>query len=155
MLHFGRVERDSADAALRRLKFSNDDRVYALEVLAALRDSLPDPKDTRGVRRFLSAHPRAGTLAPGVLDDAELRERYDFVMQGVLRSGAPLSLAALASPRRSKEAGLPRAGEGATLRRLLELVLDDPTLNTREVSWPAPVPLNATLAGAIASCPSC
>ena len=138
-----RVERDavlltvplttSPVVVLRRLKASGTDIARAQAVVAAPTE--PRAADEASVRRWLSA---AHTAA----DDVLTLYRW--------RTGAPAPWAATATMIRSRgdavrreqlavrgtdliDAGIPAGPElGATLERLLERVLAEPSLNTRE-----------------------
>jgi len=116
-------------ATLTRLRASRAevDRGRSIGVLRAL--PLPSPDDPPRVRRFLSTlGPRADDVVAIAGDPA-----LDEATRQVRASGAPLALADLAVTGHDLVArGLSGPEVGATLRRLLDEVLDDPARNARE-----------------------
>jgi len=118
---------EAAEAAVLRLRFSNDDGSRIRAIVAGLREDLPEPFDTAALRHWLSRH-RA--VWRDVVRDAARREE----IERLLESAPPLSLGELAiNGNDLKAAGIdagPRMGE--ILRRLLKAVLDDPAQNSRE-----------------------
>jgi tRNA nucleotidyltransferase (CCA-adding enzyme) len=127
----------SPAAVLRRLRGSNDEiaRVEAIERGPAQPAALDVELDVEAVRRWLARvlgaaddlmalwRLRHGTTAPWAGTVAEIRERGDALTRGQLAlNGADLQ--ALGIPRG------PRIGE--LLDRLLDRVLADPALNTRD-----------------------
>jgi tRNA nucleotidyltransferase (CCA-adding enzyme) len=137
-----------ADEILRRLRFSNEERE---RVVALVRhhdvdydDGWGDAAVRRWVRRVgperlgdLARLARADALGRGVDAGAELARagRLFERARGVLAAGAPLSTKALAVNGRDLMAALglpPGRHVGELLERLLEVALDDPSVNTRE-----------------------
>lgn len=118
---------------LTRLKCSNAEVARATQV--ARGPESPAATDDRGVRRWMAAvgaaeedlldlwHLRHGTPAPWAATVEAIRSRGEATSRSQLAlSGDDLI-----------QAGMPRGPEiGRTLDRLLESVLDDPSLNTRE-----------------------
>ncbi len=131
----GKVPAPRAAGALSRLRFSNRDASRIEGILRALADGLPDAADAAALRRWMARHRGtvmdAAKVAPG---DAGLRERLVGAVLAVEASRAALSVGELAiSGNDLAVAGIPLGpGMGQTLRRLLEAVLDEPDLNTRE-----------------------
>jgi len=132
-LHLAGCESAAAEAAARRLRFPNRDIERIRRTVAALARPLPDAADARAVRRWLAAHVAE---ADDVL--AIVEPRVHTALAGAVRAeraaGAPLRLADLAVTGEDlMAAGVPAGpGLGATLRRLLDAVLDDPACNTRD-----------------------
>jgi tRNA nucleotidyltransferase (CCA-adding enzyme) len=128
------VGADAAAAAVQRLRFSNRDIARVRAVVAALADPLPAPAQTRDVRRWL-AHHRA--IARDVIAVSEPRVRRPDILAAVLAvetAGDALSLRELAVTGEDLKAAGVAAGKGMgdVLRRLLDEVLDEPRLNTRD-----------------------
>ena len=124
----------AAWAAVQRLRFSNKDSARVRALVLALGDQLPAPAQTRDVRRWLARH-RA--IALDVIAVSEPRVRRPDVraaVRAVEAAGDALSLRELAVTGEDlKAAGLAAGkGMGDVLRRLLEEVLDEPALNTRD-----------------------
>ena len=130
----GAGSRAAGDAA-RRLKMSNRDITTIEDVTEALDASRPEPSDQAGVRRWVAKHHAVATHAAGALPrtDAD-REQFRAAVQDVVESGAPLGIGDLAVTGDDLiAAGIPAGPAlGQALRRLLELVLDDPSFNTKE-----------------------
>jgi tRNA nucleotidyltransferase (CCA-adding enzyme) len=125
---------DAAEAAARRLRFSNDDAARVRAVVDGLRSPLPAPGLTPGLRRWLSVH---GSLARQIVAVAEPRARRADLLAAIgaiEASGAPLRVRDLAvSGNDLAAAGVPPGkAMGEILRRLLDEVLDEPGRNTRE-----------------------
>jgi tRNA nucleotidyltransferase (CCA-adding enzyme) len=124
---------EPAVALLGRLKCSNADIARATEV--ARGPERPAGDDDRAVRRWMSAvgaaeedlislwHLRTGAPAPWAQSVQAIRSRGEATSRGQLAvTGNELI-----------EAGVPKGPEvGRALDRLLDAVLDDPSLNTRE-----------------------
>ncbi len=120
-----------AEAAVRRLRFSNREVERVRAVVAGLLDMLPDPADGKALRRWLAAHREfALDIAAAVPDGAALRE----AAARTLGSGVPLGVADLAVTGEDlMDTGVLKGPEvGRVLRKLLEAVLDDPSANTKE-----------------------
>lgn len=133
-LWHGGAGEDAAEAAARRLRFSNDDAARVRAVVAGLRSPLPAPGLTPGLRRWLSVH---GSLARQIVAVAEPRARRADLLAAIgaiEASGAPLRVRDLAvSGNDLAAAGVPPGkAMGEILRRLLDEVLDEPGRNTRE-----------------------
>jgi tRNA nucleotidyltransferase (CCA-adding enzyme) len=123
---------DDASPVLRRLRASNAeiDRAAAI----ARGPAAPSGGDVRAVRRWLAAvgrtaddllelhRIRAGAPAPWANEVAAVRERHDPLGRG--------DLAVTGRDLQALGASGPRIGE--LLSALLDRVLDDPALNTRE-----------------------
>ncbi|MBI4543454.1 MAG: tRNA cytidylyltransferase [Gemmatimonadetes bacterium] len=125
---------EAAEAAARRLRFSNKDAARAREVVAGLMTPLPAPGSSREVRRWLVEH-RA--VARDVIAASEPRERRADLLAAVdvvLASGDPLTVHELAVTGDDLAAAglVPGRAMGNVLRRLLEEVLDEPSRNTKD-----------------------
>jgi len=122
-----------AVALLTRLKCSNADIARAAEVARA--PERPAGEDDRAVRRWMAA---AGTAEEDLLTLWQLRTGTPAPWGGTVREirgrGEATSRGQLAVTGNDLiEAGVPQGPEvGRTLDRLLDAVLDDPSLNTRE-----------------------
>lgn len=120
-------------ATLTRLRCSNAE-IERGRLIHEHRGRRPDPSVERDVRRWManvgSAVDDLVTLA--IVAEANLGKTLEAAVKRVRSSGAPLSLGALAVTGRDlQRIGVPSGpGMGALLRRLLEIVLDDPTRNT-------------------------
>lgn len=126
------VPAGAAEAAVSRLRFSNRDAARVRAVVAGLAAPLPAPGDERALRRWLAEHL---LFAGDVLRAAGPRAAARLsAAEEMMRRGVALSLADLAVTGDDlMTAGVPKGPEiGATLRRLLTAVLDDPAVNTRE-----------------------
>lgn len=126
---------DVALQAAQRLRFSNRDAGRIEGIVSALASPLPAPDDGRAVRRWTARHRSAAGEAAGAASDPPGgREAFREAVHATLASGVPLEVADLAVKGNDlAAAGIapgPRMGE--VLRALLEVVLDDPTLNTHE-----------------------
>jgi tRNA nucleotidyltransferase (CCA-adding enzyme) len=123
---------DDAAAVLRRLRASNAD----IDRAAAIRrgPAAPASTDARAVRRWLAAVGRAaddllgrhairtGQAPPGAGEIAAIRARHDPLARGDLAvTGRDLQALGFAGPKLGEVLGL-----------LLDRVLDDPGLNTRD-----------------------
>lgn len=125
------VAPNPAEAAVRRLRFSNRDMTRVRGVVEGLRELLPDANDGKALRRWLSRHGEfALDIASCVPDGAVLRE----AVGRALGSGVPLGIGDLAVTGEDlMAAGVPKGpAVGQALRKLLDAVLDDPALNNRE-----------------------
>jgi tRNA nucleotidyltransferase (CCA-adding enzyme) len=125
----------TARDAMRRMKFSNQEIARVEQVVAALADALPDVRDAVALRRWIARHRAVAQDAAGAMPAARPdRERFRASVESILGSGVPLGLGDLAVTGEDlKAAGLvagPKLGQ--TLRRLLDIVLDDPSQNTKE-----------------------
>ncbi|MBI2401682.1 MAG: hypothetical protein HYV20_02870, partial [Gemmatimonadetes bacterium] len=125
----------SADpvATLTRLRCSNAE-IERGRRMAEHREAWPDPVSEAAVRRWLA---NVGPAADDLLNLAEAEGWGDVLVETagrVARSKAPLSLGDLAITGNDLlAAGVPKGpAVGETLRALLDRVLDDPSLNTRE-----------------------
>ncbi|HWP36357.1 MAG TPA: CCA tRNA nucleotidyltransferase [Gemmatimonadales bacterium] len=121
------------EVTLTRLKCSRAE-IERGRRLQALRDEWPDPRSPAAVRRWMA---RAGASVNDLVAVAvaeETHEGLEAAVAAVRASGAPLQIADLAvSGDDLIAAGIPRGPAiGETLRRLLDRVLDEPALNTRE-----------------------
>lgn len=125
---------DVAEAAARRLRFSNGEAARVHAVVAGLLAPLPAPGLTREVRHWVAAH-RGWT--DDILALAEPRARRPDLaaaVRGILASGDALTVRELAVTGDDLQAaGVPPGkAMGDILRRLLDEVLDEPWRNTRE-----------------------
>jgi tRNA nucleotidyltransferase (CCA-adding enzyme) len=128
------VSPEAAEAAVRRLRFANDEAARVHAVVAALTAPLPAPGLSGEVRHWLSAH---RTWAHDVIAVSEPRTRRADLLTAVRAieaSGDPLTVRELAVTGEDlAAAGVPRGrAMGEILRRLLDEVLDEPWRNTRE-----------------------
>ena len=128
------VSGEAAEAAVRRLRFSNDDAVRVYAVVAGLQVPMPSPGATRELRHWLAIH---RSSARDIIAVAEPRARRPDLLEAVRTieaSGDPLTIRQLAVTGDDLiAAGVP-AGKamGEILRRLLDEVLDEPWRNTRD-----------------------
>ena len=125
---------DSAEAAVRRLRFSNDEAARVHAVVGGLTVPLPTPGATRDVRYWLSSH---RSSARDIIAVAEPRSRRSDLLAAVgaiEASGDPPTVRELAVSGDDLQAAGVKPGKvmGEILRRLLEEVLDEPWRNTRE-----------------------
>ncbi len=125
---------DAAEAAARRLRFSNGDAVRVHAVVTGLLAPLPAPGVAREVRHWLAAHRLS---ARDILAVAEPRTRRADLLAAVRAievSGDALTVRELAvSGDDLQAAGVPPGkAMGEMLRRLLDEVLDEPWRNTRD-----------------------
>jgi tRNA nucleotidyltransferase (CCA-adding enzyme) len=125
---------DAAEAAARRLRFSNDAAARVHAVVAGLRKPLPAPGLTPELRRWLSAHRAVARDIVAVAEPRARRADLTSAIGAIEASGAPLAVRDLAvSGNDLAAAGVPPGkAMGEILRRLLEEVLDEPARNTRE-----------------------
>ena len=134
LAHAGVSPRAAGDAA-RRLKFANKDIGMVEEVVEALGSSRPEAGDAAGVRRWVAARRGVAREAVGALPpSAPDAEAFRAAVGAVLRSQDALAIGDLAVTGDDLlAAGIPAGpAVGQALRSLLELVLDNPALNTRE-----------------------
>ena len=120
-------------AVLRRLKASNQEIGRAVALGEAL--PLPDRSDEVTVRRWLSrAGAAAGDHATLIRWRTGQRPAWALVAEHIRQRGDALTRDALAiSGGDLRSIGLePGPGMGMVLDRLLDRVLEDPTVNTRE-----------------------
>ena len=122
----------AAAAAAERLKLSSKDVTRIAKVVGALL-KLPDPNDGRGVRWWMSDNFGVEDDAAGVAP-ADVRQALLITLAAEKFSGVTLAIRELAVTGEDlKAAGVPAGPQmGKVLRMLLELVLDDPSLNTKE-----------------------
>ena len=124
----------AAEAAVRRLRFSNKDTVRVRGVIAALADTLPAPGQARDVRRWLSRHRDVARDAIALAEPRSRRPDLVAAVEAIEAAGDPLSVRDLAvSGKNLQDAGL-ASGKmlGDVLRLLLDEVLAEPWRNTRE-----------------------
>ena len=123
-----------AVAVLGRLKCSRSEIARAAAIIAGPPE--PDGNSPVAVRRWLAA---IGDAAEDLSTLWRLRHGivplWDPVVRGIRERGEPLTRKALAVTGVDlMEAGIPPGPQiGALLERLLSLVVDDPSLNQREV----------------------
>lgn len=120
-------------ATLTRLKCSNAE-IERGRRIAEHRELWPDPASEAAVRRWLA---QVGPAADDLLNIAEAEGWGDALVEAagrVARSKAPLSLGDLAVTGDDLvAAGVPKGpAVGETLRALLDRVLEDPSLNSKE-----------------------
>ena len=128
------VRPETAEAAVRRLRFSNRDTAYVRAAVAALTDAPPAPGQVRDVRRWLARHREVAHDVIAVSEPRSRRADLLAALQAIETAGDPLSVRELAVTGEDlKAAGLP-AGKamGEVLRQLLDDVLEEPWRNTRE-----------------------
>ena len=133
LCHAGATE-DVAEAAVRRLRFSNDEAARVRAVVAGLRIPLPAPGLTREVRHWLSHHRLHAREIVAVSEPRARRPDLVAAIRAIEASGDPLTVRELAVTGDDLVgAGVPPGkGMGDILRRLLDEVLDEPWRNTRE-----------------------
>jgi tRNA nucleotidyltransferase (CCA-adding enzyme) len=127
------VTDDAAEAAVRRLRFSNEEAARVRAVVAGLAEPLPSPGAARDVRRWLSRHRlRVGDIIR-VSEPRIRRADLHAAVRAVVASGDPLTVLDLAVSGDDLQAVGIRPGKvmGEILRRLLDEVLDEPWRNTR------------------------
>ena len=135
LAYAGAGTRAAGDAA-RRLRMSNRDVTMIEDVVEALDSPRPEPGDGPGLRRWASAHRGVAEESSGALPRPDpARDEFRAAVQQVMRSGVPLGLGDLAVTGDDLiAAGMPPGPAiGQALRRMLDLVLDDPALNTRDL----------------------
>ena len=125
---------DVAEAAVRRLRFSNEEAARVRAVVAGLRVPLPAPGLTREVRHWLSHHRLHAREIVAVSEPRARRGDLLAAIRAVEASGDPLTVRDLAVTGDDLVgAGVPPGkGMGELLRRLLDEVLDEPWRNTRD-----------------------
>jgi tRNA nucleotidyltransferase (CCA-adding enzyme) len=123
-----------AEAAVRRLRFSNRDIVRVRGVVAALADTPPAPGQARDVRRWLSHHRDVAHDALAVAEPRSRRADLLAAVEAVELAGDPLSVRELAVSGDDLKASGIASGKamGDLLRVLLDEVLDAPWRNSRE-----------------------
>ncbi|HTT67967.1 MAG TPA: hypothetical protein VMF70_08065 [Gemmatimonadales bacterium] len=133
LCHAGATE-DVAEAAVRRLRFSNDEATRVRAVVAGLRFPLPAPGLTREVRHWLAHHRTHAREIVAVSEPRARRADLLAAVRAIEASGDPLTVRDLAVTGNDLvDAGVPPGrGMGEMLRRLLDEVLDEPWRNTRE-----------------------
>jgi len=124
----------AAWAAVQRLRFSNKDSARVRAVVVALVDPLPAPAQTREVRRWLARHRAIALDVIAVSEPRARRPDLRAAIRAVEAAGDALSLRELAVTGEDLKAAGVAAGKGMgdVLRRLLDEVLDEPALNTRD-----------------------
>lgn len=125
---------DAAEAAVRRLRFSNRDAARVRGVIAALADTLPAPGQLRDVRRWLSRHREVARDAIALAEPRSRRADLVAAVEAIEAAGDPLSVRDLAITGKDlQDAGVaPGKALGDVLRQLLNEALDEPWRNTRE-----------------------
>jgi tRNA nucleotidyltransferase (CCA-adding enzyme) len=131
-LWHARASPDLAEAAVRRLRFSNEQAVRVHAVVVGLEVPLPAPGAARDVRHWLSRH---RNFARDIIAVAEPRSRRADLLASVgaiEASRDPLTVRDLAiSGTDLQTAGIkPGRAMGEILRQLLDEVLDEPWRNT-------------------------
>jgi tRNA nucleotidyltransferase (CCA-adding enzyme) len=125
------VDVKQAEAAMRRLKTANDEREV---VVRLMRVANAAPATTGDLRRELRGVGRANGESAAALWEARGNGALAAAARLVLANRDPLTIGELAIGGEDlKQIGMaPGKQMGQTLERLLEAVLDDPSLNTRE-----------------------
>ncbi len=120
-------------AMLTRLKCSNAE-IERGRRIGEHRNSWPDPSSDVAVRRWMAAADSAVDDVIAIAQGEGLGEELSAAVERVRVSGAPLTIGELAIDGRDLiAAGIPEGpAVGDALRRLLDLVLEDPTLNTKD-----------------------
>jgi tRNA nucleotidyltransferase (CCA-adding enzyme) len=133
-LWHARASEDVAEAAVRRLRFSNDETALVHAVVAGLRVPLPAPGATRELRRWLSQHRGCAREILALAEPRSRRADLLAAVRAIEASGDPLTVRELAvSGDDLQAAGVPPGkAMGAILRKLLDEVLEEPWRNTRE-----------------------
>ena len=130
----GGVAAVEAEAAVRRLRFSNEQVARVRALVAGLAVPMPAPGLTREVRHWLALHRGSARELIAVSEPRTRRADLLAAVRAIEASGDPLTVRDLAiSGDDLVAAGLP-AGKamGELLRRLLDEVLDEPWRNTRD-----------------------
>jgi len=130
-----RTDAQGAREAVRRMRFSNNEIAFVEQIVSALADPAPAVGDAAAVRRWIARHRAVALEAAGAAPLTRVdRDAFHAAIEATLGSGVPLGLGDLAvNGEDLKKAGLPAGPElGRTLRRLVDLVLEDPARNTRE-----------------------
>ena len=130
--HAGAAE-DAAEAAVRRLRFSNDEAARVRVVVGGLRVPVPAPGMTRELRHWLARHRLHAHDIVAVAEPRTRRADLASAIGAIEASGDALTVRDLAvSGDDLAVAGVPPGkAMGEILRRLLEEVLDEPWRNTR------------------------
>ena len=133
-LWHGGAGEDAAEAAVRRLRFSNEEAARVRAVVAGLRVPMPPPGLPREVRRWLSRHRKYARDVIAAAEPSALRADVQAAVSAIEASGDPLTVRDLAvSGDDLAGAGVPPGkAMGEILRRLLDEVLDEPARNTPE-----------------------
>jgi len=123
---------DAAEAAVRRLRFSNDQAVRVHAVVLGLSVPLPAPGAARDVRHWLSRHRSNSRDIIAVAEPRARRADLLAAVGAIEASRDPLTVRDLAvSGNDLQAAGIqPGKAMGEILRRLLDEVLDEPWRNT-------------------------
>jgi tRNA nucleotidyltransferase (CCA-adding enzyme) len=125
---------EAAEAAARRLRFSNEEVARVHAVAAGLLVPMPTPGNTRDVRHWLAAH---RTHARDIIAVSEPRTRRADLLatvRAIEASGDALTVRQLAVTGDDLQAAGVPAGKrmGEILRLLLDEVLDEPWRNTKD-----------------------
>lgn len=133
-LHRSGASAVAAGNAALRLRFSNKDAERVAAIVAGLFAPLPEPADPPGVRRWLARHRSHARDIVAAAEPAQRRAALLAAIDAILAAREPLALQDLAITGEDLVAAGMRPGPamGALLRRLLDEVLDEPALNTRE-----------------------
>lgn len=133
LLHAGATP-DEAEKAAEGLKGSSRDSARIKAIVAAGRAPVPAAHERAAVRRWLARHLSVALDSLSIALPSPGRDALRGAAQEELEAGVPLAIGDLAVTGDDlKAAGLPAGPQmGETLRRLLEVVLDDPSLNTRD-----------------------
>ncbi len=134
LLSYAAATEEQAEAAVRRLRFSNADAARVHAVVAGLGVPLPSPGATRELRRWLSAHRSSARDIIAVAEPRARRADLLSAVRAIEASGDPLTLRQLAVTGDDlAAAGIqPGTAMGEIMRRLLDEVLDEPWRNTRD-----------------------
>ena len=125
---------DAAEAAVRRLRFSNDDVGRVRAIVAGLRVPMPAPGMTRELRHWLARHRLHAREIVAVAEPRTRRTDLASAIGTIEASGDALTVRDLAVTGDDLAAvGVARGKVmGDVLRRLLDEVLDEPWRNTRD-----------------------
>ena len=118
----------AAQAAAKRMRFSNHDIDRVKGIVQAMAGALPDPTDAALVRRWMARN-RAVARDAGAVAGGTLLAAVD----AALAAKVPLAIGDLAVTGEDlKESGIPAGPKmGEVLRALLDAVLEEPALNTK------------------------
>jgi tRNA nucleotidyltransferase (CCA-adding enzyme) len=125
---------ETAEAAVRRLRFSNKDATRVRGIVAGLMDTLPAPGQARDVRRWLSRHREVARDAIALAEPRSRRPDLVAAVEAIEAAGDPLSVRDLAISGKDLQAEGLASGKllGDILRQLLDEAIEEPWRNTRD-----------------------
>ena len=134
MFWHAEVGADTAETAVRRLRFSNKDTARVRSVVTALDDTLPAPGQARDVRRWLSRHREVARDAIALAEPRSRRPDLLAAVEAIELAGDALSVRDLViSGKDLQDAGVASGKAlGDLLRQLLDEALEEPWRNNRE-----------------------